>query len=97
MEPQATPQPATPKQVAEWMNQLFQTRGFLDQYTAATGILRAFGKEHLYKNGNGNWAINKPILAEFRKLTTDTAMWSRSDQRWVKRQPHHPKDRRMID
>ena len=87
---------ATPKQVAEWMNQQFLARGLLSQRMAAYGILKTFGKGHLYKNANHNWAINEDVLNEFRKLTEETAVWSRSRQHWEKRRPHHPKDSRMI-
>lgn len=88
---------ATPKQIAAWMHQEFERQGCLNQYSAARGIMTKFGQQHLYKNANGNWAINKSILAEFRKLTAETALWSRSDQRWVKRREHHPTGKRMID
>jgi hypothetical protein len=50
-------------------------------------IRSEWGPEYTYKNKNGNWAINPDILAEFRKLTEDTAVWKRSTQAWRLRQP----------
>jgi hypothetical protein len=48
------------------MNQLFQTRRFLDQHTAAMGILKTFGKEHLYKRtGTETGRSISPSLPNF--------------------------------
>jgi hypothetical protein len=47
--------------------------------------MKNFGKEFLHENENGNWAINKDVLAAFRKLTGDSVVWDRSYREWRKR------------
>jgi hypothetical protein len=58
--------------VAQWMFGEVMRRSALDQETAAHQIQMKFGKEFLHENENGNWAINKDVLAAFRKLTGDS-------------------------
>jgi len=41
-----------------------------------------FGQEHIYFNEAGNEAISKKVLAEFRKLSGDRVVWSRSERYW---------------
>jgi hypothetical protein len=58
----------TARDVAEWMLQEVIFRE-LDQDYAAHNIQRIFGGEFVYENANGNWAINRNVLKEFRKIT----------------------------
>lgn len=88
---------ATPKEIAEWMLQEFEKSGMLYQSDAADGIIERFGEQHTYTNENGNPAIDSKILAEFRKLTTGKAVWSRGDQCWERPPKDHPPGQRMID
>jgi len=45
--------------------------------------------ELVYRNNNGNWALTKPVLDAFRKLTTgDEIVWVRSSQLWRHRKPY---------
>jgi len=87
---------ASPVEIAEWMAEELNKRGRLVQNSAALQIWKKFGKEHLYKNKNHNWSINKPILDAFRIITADTVVWSRSQQTWRTRRDSDPPDARMV-
>jgi hypothetical protein len=86
----------TPTQVAEWMVEQFEKGGRLIQTSAAYRIKAEFGPEHVLRNKNGNWGIHKAVLEEFRKLTPDGVVWSRSQQLWRRRRPQDPPDKRMV-
>jgi hypothetical protein len=55
------------------------------------------GKEFLYENANGNLAIKKNVLTEFRKLTHDTVVWERRSRYWRMRKPSDPAGRRRAE
>lgn len=74
----------TAKEIAQWMFEKYSDHGRLVQHTAAYQIRTQFGEEWVYKNHNRNWAIIKPVLDEFKKLTPN-AVWSRSKQLWRER------------
>ena len=61
----------------------------LYQDEAAWSIQKTFGKEFVYQNENGNLAISKKVLAEFRELTEKSAVWDRSQRAW---RPRHASD-----
>jgi len=84
------------KAVARWMLEQYQRYNRLMQSTAAHGIRSHFGEQHVYRNRQRNWAINKGILEEFRKLTPDDVVWSRSSQTWRQRRPTDPTGSRMV-
>lgn len=41
-----------------------------------------FGEEWSYKNHNGNWAIDKKILAALRPFKDESIHWDRGSQSW---------------
>ncbi|WP_146910186.1 DUF6953 family protein [Arenimonas daejeonensis] len=84
------------KDVAQWMLEQYRRSNRLVQATAARGIRATFGEQHVYKNRQHNWGINKGILEEFRKLTPDDVVWSRSSQTWRQRRETDPPDKRMV-
>jgi hypothetical protein len=77
--------PYTARSVAEWMKAQFEQRGELYQVDVIIAIETRFGKEFMYDNENGNPAIARSVLKEFRKLTPD-AVWERGDRYWRRRQ-----------
>jgi hypothetical protein len=89
---------ATPEEtaIAEWMLQEFTVQGRLSQTRAVREIRQHFGEHHLYKNKNRNWALNRPILDEFQRLTPEDTVWSRCRQLWRQRRPTDPPDTRMV-
>jgi len=84
------------KIIAQWMLEEVNTLGRLVQRRAASQIKQRFGEEHVYKNENRNWGINKIILDEFRSLSSDDVVWSRSRQLWRKRRDSDPQNTRMV-
>jgi hypothetical protein len=83
--------------VAEWMLEEYKKSERLRQSYAARSILTLFGEQHVYKNKQRNWAINKGILDAFKKLTPEGVVWSRSKQAWRARRSHDPEDKRMVN
>ena len=68
----------------------------LDQQDAVNMICGEFGEEFLYENANGSLAIDRRVLAEFRKLTKDTVVREKSGY-WRARTAHDPMGRRQVD
>jgi DNA-binding IclR family transcriptional regulator len=79
---------ATATQVAEWMLAKLHASGWLSQEDTVYEVAQRFGNEFTYWNANGNLAIAKQVLSEFRRLTGDTVVWSRSDRCWRFRQKY---------
>jgi hypothetical protein len=73
---------ATAKDVADWMFAQLNAKTYLEQETAVWEIEKKFGKQFAYDNANGNPAIDKKVLAEFRKLTEGKAVWERGERAW---------------
>ena len=61
---------------------------YLYQDVAAYGIVERFGPEFVYHNANGNLAIDKRVLAEFRVITKDVVVWERGEKLWRFREVH---------
>lgn len=78
---------ATPTEIAQWMIDQFEERRTISQYIMARRIRETFGEEWLYRNQNGNPAIDKKVLAEFRKLKDESIEWDRGSQEWQKKRP----------
>jgi hypothetical protein len=70
------------KQVAEYMLARLQKTKNLYQETVVYEIKKQFGKEFTYINDNGNLAIAKAVLAEFKKLSGDDVIWERGSRMW---------------
>ncbi|MHC2466687.1 DUF6953 family protein [Bradyrhizobium embrapense] len=79
---------ATVDQVAQWMFEDVNRKGMLEQETAAHEIQRRFGKGFIYNNENGNPAIDRKVLAAFRKLSGDGIVWDRSYKAWRRRETY---------
>lgn len=88
---------ATAAEIAQWMLDLYKKqKNNLQQQHAAHLIRKEFGPEWTYRNKNGNWGIVKPVLDEFRKITPDDTVWSRSRQAWRARMKFDPPTGRMV-
>ena len=66
----------------------------LYQDTVVYDIERRFGSSFTYVNDNGNLAIDKRVLKEFRKLTSDTVVWDGSERMWRFRDKHDDPNKR---
>jgi hypothetical protein len=88
---------ATAKEVAKWMADKIQEEEWYPQELFAGEIEDLFGDEFTYVNENGNRAIDKKVLAEFRKLTKDTVVWERGERRWRLREDYDESGKRQAD
>ncbi|TZG27127.1 DUF6953 family protein [Sphingomonas montanisoli] len=78
----------TAAEVADWMVLQLAERATLYQSTVASHVARE-NRELVYRNKNGNWALDKTVLAAFRAKTPgDEIVWSRSSQLWRHRRPN---------
>src|SRR5436305_15095475 len=72
----------SPDDVAAWMLGRLQRDKELYQQDAAYEISKRFGEPHVYENQSGNLAISRAVLAAFRALTEETAVWLRGERCW---------------
>lgn len=70
------------REVAEWLYEKLKKQGYLYQEEAVYEILEKFGEAFIYENENGNPAINRKVLKEFRKITDNGVVWVRSEKMW---------------
>lgn len=73
--------------VARSMADRLRAEDVLFQEEVVDDIEREFGSEFIYDNENGNPAIDRRVLEEFRRLTPD-AVWDRSERCWRHREPY---------
>ena len=87
----------TPKEVAEWMVTQVESAPYVYQETLVVQIRSRFGGEFVYMNENGNPAIGKDVLRQFRKLTEGKVVWERSDRSWRKIHPNEAYKGRQVE
>jgi hypothetical protein len=85
-EQQHTPHYTAPE-VAEWMVQQIAEAGYLYQSHAVKEIRCRFGEPFLYRNQNGNPAIDKRVMKLFNERTIKDVVWVRRDFLWRRRRP----------
>lgn len=88
---------ATARDVARWMSEQIESKKELYQEEAVWEIENLFGSKFVYENENGNPAINRRVLQEFRKLTEQTVLWERGGRFWRFRQAHDDPERRQTE
>ena len=69
-------------EVATWMATEVRAKKELYQDEAVDGIERKFGSSFIYENSNGNQAISKAVLEQFRQLTESDVVWDRRHRYW---------------
>jgi len=83
--------------VANWMLDKIIKKRELYQNDVVYQIEEKFGSRFVYENRNGNLAINREVLKEFRKLTEKTVVWSRIEFCWRIRSAEDPKVGRLVE
>lgn len=78
----------TPREVAQWMVEELEKHRALYQDVAVYEIEKRFGEGFTYINQNGNLAIDRKVLKEFRALTNDSVVWQRGEKAWRFRQAY---------
>jgi hypothetical protein len=86
-----------PRDVAEWMVDELKREKFLNQEHLVFDIQSKFGNEFTYTKDNGNLAIDKRVLREFRKLTEDSVVWDRSERLWRMREKYDTPGKRQTE
>lgn len=87
----------TPKAIANWMLEELKREEELYQADIVEEIASRFGKKFTYTNDNGNLAIDKSVLDEFRKLTEKTVVWDRGGRFWRFREDNDDPKKRQAE
>lgn len=87
----------TAHEVAEWMFSHFETSKYLYQESIVYKIKKEFGPDFVYTNKNGNYAIGKDVLKEFRKLSEGKVVWERGERAWRKLRENETYKGRQIE
>jgi hypothetical protein len=74
----------TANDVAAFMLEELKRVRFLYQEHIVHDVRTKFGDEFVYLNENGNYAIDKKVLAAFRKIAPDI-VWERGERMWRER------------
>jgi len=85
------------KEIAKWMFEQLDAQLELYQEDVVYDITRKFGDKYVYDNENGNPAISRDVLKEFRKLTEKTVVWDRGGRFWRKRKSYDEEGKRQTD
>lgn len=85
----------TPKEVAQWMLEEINKANNLYQSDAAAAIKTKFGERFCYINQNGNLAVDRKVLNEFKKLTGNLVVWDRNGHLWRLREDYDTPTRRQ--
>jgi len=87
----------TAKDVSAFMLERLREDGTLYQDVIVCQIQEHFGDDFVYENDNGNLAIDRGVLKEFRALTKVDVVWSRSERFWRFREDYNDAESRMVD
>lgn len=70
--------------IAQWLMDEIKAKGRTRSYQNALvrKLREKFGDEWVYKNHNGNMAIDRRVLSALKPLKTPNVLWERSDQSW---------------
>jgi hypothetical protein len=60
-------------------------------------IQKRFGSAFVYMKENGNLAIGKDVLREFRKITEGKVVWERGEKAWRKLRPSESYEGRQVE
>ncbi|MGV9540343.1 DUF6953 family protein [Nocardia beijingensis] len=73
----------TASDVAQWMVDRIKANRHEYQADLVADIEALFGPEWIYENENGNPAINRKVLAEFRTLHGGSIEWEKRERAWT--------------
>ncbi|MCJ2007053.1 DUF6953 family protein [Methylobacterium sp. J-092] len=74
--------------VAAWIMAEVATGRLVYQERVARHVRQNVGEDLTYRNGNGNWALDKRINEAFKKFSGDRVVWERGSQCWRLRRPN---------
>lgn len=73
-------------EVAKWLLEKIERENYVYQEDVVYKIQENFGKEFVYSNENGNLAISKGVLKQFRKISEHSVVWVKGERCWRKRE-----------
>lgn len=74
---------ANAKNVAKFMFDELEKNNSLYQSEVVYDIEKTYGNDFIYENENGNMAISKQVLNEFKKFKKEHDIeWDRSEKAW---------------
>lgn len=79
---------SVPIDVAKRMLEKLKTYRTLYQEDAVEDIQQNFGDAFVYENQNGDMAIAKEVLSEFRKMTEENVVRIQGERYWRFREAH---------
>lgn len=91
----SSPSEVTTEQVAQWMVEELQRVKYLYQQEAVFAIETKFGAKFFYINDAGNPAIDRKVLASFKKLTGNSVVWERGERMWRLREDYDTEGRQQ--
>ena len=68
--------------IAEWMLDTVRQGTYLDQDDAAERIAKNFGSQYVRDTDSGGYAIDRRVLAAFRKMHAGSAEWDSGERCW---------------
>lgn len=86
----------TSKDVAAFMKVQLNKEKDLYQEDVVYEIESRFGSDFVYENENGDLAIDRKVLEEFKKITPNV-VWVRGERLWRFREKHDEPGARMQD
>jgi len=72
----------TEREIAAWMLAEVLEGDWVYQEVIVPKTHGKFGEEFVYVNENGNYAISKDVLTEFRKVSGSQIVWERGERAW---------------
>lgn len=89
------PSNTTAEHVAQWMLEELHRVKYLYQQDAVFSIETRFGDKFFYINEAGNPAIDKKVLAAFKKITANSVVWERGERVWRMREDYDSQGRQQ--
>ena len=91
----SSPSDTSAEQVAQWMVEELHRVKFLYQQEAVFAIETKFGAKFFYINDAGNPAIDRKVLASFKRLTGNSVVWERGERVWRLREAYDTHSRQQ--
>ena len=73
---------ADAKQTASWMLSQIEKDGSIYQDDVVDYLVKVDAENLLRENAEGNLALGREVLAEFKKITEHSVVWVKPDRYW---------------